>query len=195
MPKNCDKTIKMMKDAGCTGKRITKELIESRIESVDHQTITIAGQKMMFCGIRMKGGFVAVGKPATCIDPSNWRDEIGKEISYDNTFEELWKLEAYRLMADEYCDNGLAEVSGSIEMSFGEAVRAMKLGKKVARKGWNGVGMFTYHVPSKLIQDDLNNATYREHLILKTAQGDIATWAPSTSDALATDWVFVGEEY
>lgn len=92
-----DKIETMMKDLECTGKRVTKELIESRIESVDYQTVIIAGQKMMFCGIRMLGGFVAVGKPAVCIDPSNWRDEIGREISYDNAFAELWRLEAYHM--------------------------------------------------------------------------------------------------
>lgn len=97
MAKNPDKVTSMMEELGCTGKRVTKELIESRIESVDYQTVVIAGQKMMFCGIRMLGGFVAIGKPAVCIDPSNWRDEIGQQISYDNAFEELWKLEAYHM--------------------------------------------------------------------------------------------------
>lgn len=98
MAKNCDVVAEMMEEQGCTGKRVTKELIESRIQEVDYQTVVIAGQKMMFCGIKMLGGFVAVGKPAVCIDPSNWRDEIGQKISYDNSFEELWKLEAYHMM-------------------------------------------------------------------------------------------------
>jgi len=97
MAKNPDKITQMMKDLGCNGKRVTKELIESRIEDVDYQTVVIAGQKMMFCGIKLAGGFVQVGKPAVCIDPSNWRDEIGKQISYDNAFEDLWKLEAYHM--------------------------------------------------------------------------------------------------
>lgn len=99
MAKNCDEIAKMMDEQECTGVRITKELIESRITEVDYQIIVIAGQKMMYCGIRMDNGFVVVGKPATCIDPSNWRDEIGQKISYDNAFDELWKLEAYRFMS------------------------------------------------------------------------------------------------
>lgn len=99
MAHDCDEVADMMKELNCTGDRITKELIESRIVEVDYQTIVIAGQKMMYCGIRMDNGFVAVGKPATCIDPSNWRDEIGKKISYDNTFGELWRLEAYRKLS------------------------------------------------------------------------------------------------
>ena len=32
------------------------------------------------------------------------------------------------------------------EMNFGEAIIALKQGKKVARKGWNGKGMFLYLV-------------------------------------------------
>lgn len=98
---NPDKVEQLMKDLGCTGKRVTKELIESRIDCVDYQTVVLAGQKMMFCGIKMLGGFVAVGKPAVCIDPANWRDEIGKQISYDNSFSELWKLEAYHMTYEE----------------------------------------------------------------------------------------------
>ncbi|GAA4652075.1 hypothetical protein GCM10023116_43590 [Kistimonas scapharcae] len=101
MAKDCGKVEEMMREKGCTGKRVTKELIESRIVEVDYQTVVIAGQKMMYCGIRMDNGFVAVGKPATCIDPANWRDEIGQKVSYDNSFEELWKLEAYRMMSGQ----------------------------------------------------------------------------------------------
>lgn len=100
MAKNPDKIETMIEELECTAPRVTKDLIDSRIVEVDYQTIRIAGQKMMYCGIKMDNGFVAVGKPATCIDEANWRDEIGREISYDNSYEELWKLEAYRLMSE-----------------------------------------------------------------------------------------------
>ena len=36
-------------------------------------------------------------------------------------------------------------------MNIGEAVAAMKDGKKVARIGWNGKGMFLYYVPEGAI--------------------------------------------
>ena len=32
-------------------------------------------------------------------------------------------------------------------MNFGQAIEALKNGKKVARVGWNGKGMFLYYVP------------------------------------------------
>lgn len=86
-------------------------------------------------------------------------------------------------------------------MTFGHAVELMKKGFKVARKGWNGSGMFTYYVPANsypaerganmegVFPNDM--VPYREYLALKTAQGDVATWAPSCSDSLAEDWVTV----
>lgn len=101
MAKNPEEVEKKMAALGCTGKRVTMDLIKSHIDSVEYETVTINGQKMMFCGIKMDNGFVAVGKPATCIDPVNWREEIGQQVSYDNSFEELWKLEAYRLMSEK----------------------------------------------------------------------------------------------
>ena len=89
----------MMESLGCTGDRVKPQDIVDRIEDIDFQTVNIAGNKFMYCGIRMIGGFVVVGKPATCIDPSNWRDEIGQQVSFNNTFEEIYKLEAYRKMS------------------------------------------------------------------------------------------------
>lgn len=90
---------KMMVSLGCTGDSVKPKDIVERIECIDFQTVTIAGNKFMYCGIRMQGGFVVVGKPATCIDPSNWRDEIGQKVSFDNSFDEIYKLEAYRKMS------------------------------------------------------------------------------------------------
>ena len=86
-------------------------------------------------------------------------------------------------------------------MSFGLAVEAMKMGKKVARVGWNGSGMFAYLVPGSQfkvnrapllgIYPEGTDITYRPHIDLKTADGSIATWSPSGSDALADDWYIV----
>jgi hypothetical protein len=78
---------------------------------------------------------------------------------------------------------------------------------KVARKGWNGKNMFAYIVGGEEVNGELLNSSARKHVYplltgptdetrielrpyfeLKTAQNDIAKWAPSGSDALAEDW-------
>lgn len=80
---------------------------------------------------------------------------------------------------------------------FGQAIRALKDGKKVSRMGWNGNGMFVYYVPAASYPaiTDIAKETfgdvvpYRAYMALKTAQNDVAAWSPSGSDALAEDWV------
>jgi hypothetical protein len=86
-------------------------------------------------------------------------------------------------------------------LPFGLAVEAMKLGRRVARRGWNGNGMFAYLVPAASYPVQTGAAAahfgvgsmvpYRAYLALKTTDGDVATWAPSASDALADDWFIV----
>ena len=86
-----------------------------------------------------------------------------------------------------------------IQADFGVALHALKSGKRVARAGWNGAGQFVYLVPANSYPAQTGIATshfgadamvpYRAYLALKTAQGDVATWAPSCSDVLANDWL------
>jgi hypothetical protein len=84
-------------------------------------------------------------------------------------------------------------------LNFGQAIEAAKAGSKVAREGWNGVGMFAYIVPAnsypaqtQVAKETFGDVVpYRAYWALKTAQNDIATWAPSGSDSLAEDWMIV----
>lgn len=86
-------------------------------------------------------------------------------------------------------------------LTFGQAVEALKAGQRVARDGWNGKGMFAYFVPAAAYPVQTGAAKshfgegalvpYRAYLALKTADGDVATWAPSCSDVLADDWMLV----
>lgn len=83
-------------------------------------------------------------------------------------------------------------------LNLGQAIEAAKQGKRISRSGWNGQGMFAYIVPAASYPAQTGAAKqhfgenamvpYRAYWALKTAQGDIATWAPSGSDSLAEDW-------
>lgn len=99
-------------------------------------------------------------------------------------------------------DNAYQDVTKGV--SFGAAVQLAKLGHKVARKGWNGSGMYAVIMPGFPDGCPANEVTAAKHDIpvgtmlsvrpywaLKTAQNDIAMWAPSGSDSLADDWVLV----
>lgn len=84
-------------------------------------------------------------------------------------------------------------------MTFGDAIKAVKQGKKVARKGWNGKGMFVYYVPPAIYDTQTDAAkeefgkyvTYEAYLAIKTVKETVSTWVPSVGDCLAEDWEVV----
>ena len=88
-------------------------------------------------------------------------------------------------------------------MNFGAALEAIKAGKRIARTGWNGKGMFVYFVPpaSYPVQTGAAKAhfgegamvPYNAYMAIKNVDGTVSTWVPSVNDCLASDWGVVGE--
>lgn len=86
-------------------------------------------------------------------------------------------------------------------MSFGDAIVFLKDGHKVARRGWNGKGMFLFLVagstfkvnrpPLLGIYKEGTEINYQPHIDMKTADDTIVPWLSSQSDVLAEDWQLV----
>ena len=79
-------------------------------------------------------------------------------------------------------------------MTFGLAIEAAKKGLKIARKGWNGKGMFVFHCCSTGWTILFGNTTdYKNQptLMMKTAQDMYVPWLASQTDMLAEDWEVV----
>lgn len=92
---------------------------------------------------------------------------------------------------------------GQRVMSFSAALEALKAGKRVARKGWNGKGMFIYLVKETLVDkeflrneaslmpicDNTGVAHFNAHIDMKTADNKVTVgWNPSQVDMFAEDW-------
>lgn len=89
--------------------------------------------------------------------------------------------------------------------TFGEAIEALKQGKKVQRKGWNGKGMYLWLLPAtevkrEWVKDPMLLEAFGENDILSclgsirmlTATGEVLTgWLASQSDMLSEDWVIL----
>lgn len=83
-------------------------------------------------------------------------------------------------------------------MNFGQVLELIKLGSKVARKGWNGKGMFIFLVqgstftvnrpPLLGIYPEGTVINYCSHIDMCTADGSIVPWLASQTDVLAEDW-------
>ena len=95
-------------------------------------------------------------------------------------------------------------------MDFGGAIKALKEGHKVARKGWNGKGMFLWLKPATEVQaewckDPLLKSLAEENGGSIMALGTICMythdstgrkailtgWLASQSDMLLEDWIIV----
>lgn len=90
-------------------------------------------------------------------------------------------------------------------LKFGDAIEAMKAGKKVARKGWNGKGMYLWLLPAtevkkEWVKDPMLLSVFGERDVLPclgsirmlTATGEVLTgWLASQSDMLAEDWQII----
>lgn len=86
-------------------------------------------------------------------------------------------------------------------LTFGLAIEALKLGKRVARAGWNGKGMFVYLVPANSYPAQTGAAKahfgdgamvpYNAYMAIKNVDETVSTWVPSVNDCLAEDWAIV----
>lgn len=86
-------------------------------------------------------------------------------------------------------------------MNFSDALEDIKDGKRVARAGWNGRGMFLFLVPGSnftvnrepllSILGEGAEVTYRPHIDMRDAEGKVVPWLASQTDILANDWEVV----
>jgi hypothetical protein len=86
-------------------------------------------------------------------------------------------------------------------LNFGDAIHFLKLGKRVARQGWNGKGMFLFLVQGSTFQvnrppllgiyPEGTTINYCPHIDMKTADDKIVPWLASQTDVLAEDWLIL----
>lgn len=93
-------------------------------------------------------------------------------------------------------------------MNFGEAIQAMKDGKLITRKGWNGKNMYLWYMPPATIKAEWCKEPHLKTLAeenggeiecmgsvrMKTADNKVVTgWVASQADMFAEDWEIYGE--
>ena len=83
-------------------------------------------------------------------------------------------------------------------MSFSQALEALKEGKYVSRKGWNGKFMYLFLIGTDSSQPGIGGWTFTNgkndnyalspFIAMKTADDKIVPWLASQTDILADDW-------
>jgi len=96
------------------------------------------------------------------------------------------------------------------KLNFGQAVEALKSGKKIQREGWNGKGLFVFkQIPANIgldiipkmqsvpqsVKEEMikrqQHLNYRNQCVIVDSSGNVDNWVPSISDVFAEDWVIL----
>jgi hypothetical protein len=76
-------------------------------------------------------------------------------------------------------------------LTFGDALYFLKEGMCAQRIGWNGAGQYVFLVKADewtFTNGKNDNMPLRSFLALRTTDGKVVPWQPSSSDTLAEDW-------
>lgn len=205
--------------------KITPEDIRAFV-SLGTQNAKKIGEKTSLVSRRYSTG-IEDYDTSSCVDPANFDLELGARIAAERLDDRVWMFLGWLLA---WAKNGVdrktaappeeaAAPAKPVEpdsepavpaMSFGDAIEAMKTGKKVTRRGWNGKGMFLWLKPSTNIKaewckdemlKELVEANGGEILGLGTIcmythdstgrKAILTGWLASQSDILALDWQVV----
>ncbi|UOO87476.1 DUF2829 domain-containing protein [Neisseria arctica] len=85
------------------------------------------------------------------------------------------------------------------DMPFGDAIELLKKGKKVCRAGWNGKGMWLFHVSGQEMArrtgygfgQYLYEPNWNGFIVMKTVDNNLVPWTASQTDVLSNDWQIV----
>jgi hypothetical protein len=75
--------------------KITEEYLK---ELIDKKLFVRFFDKTVVCCIKLKNGFEVIGSSA-CVDPKNFKIEIGEKVAFENAVSKLWELEGYLLQS------------------------------------------------------------------------------------------------
>jgi hypothetical protein len=90
-----DKTIEAMADLRqCNAPRLRPADIDAVI--VGKTFTRLPSGKVLVCELTLANGFTVRGEAAV-VDPANFRQDIGEEVSFTNARNKVWELEGYLL--------------------------------------------------------------------------------------------------
>lgn len=122
----------------------------------------------------------------------------GKELDIRET--DVVEYTTMNICSDEWIiadETNCPQLGGEATFSFGEAIKYMKRGMKVKRKGWNGKDQhielatgISYTSPDGVVVNAEHDAIGNMAIAFIGTSGVQMGWLASQADMLAEDWVF-----
>lgn len=122
----------------------------------------------------------------------------GKELDIRETDRPAYTLD--NICSDEWViadEMNCPELGGVATFNFGEAIKYLKRGFKVARQGWNGKDQYLMYVEPwdnkfyEVIEKEDMPGTLYPYIAMKTNGNAFVPWISSQADLIEEDWVFV----
>ena len=159
--------------------KVTLDGIKAKIKGEAY--MVLPDGRTTLCMLELENGYTIKGMSA-CVDPKEFDETIGRKFALEDAVRQIWPLEGY-LLADQMAAFQLQD------MTFSLALGALKNGCKVARKGWNGKGLWL-----ELQRPDANSKMTLPYIFLSypsgitDTPGDRVPWLASQTDLLSEDW-------
>ena len=131
---------------------------------------------------------------------SAWHESKGWPIP----MEEGWDGEGYKVRYEDGYESWSPEkvfeaaYRRTDGLSFGLALEAAKMGRKIARKGWNGKDQyvvlgrgFAYFTSGEMLYDAHHEDIGSKALVFVGTRGSQVGWLASQADMLADDWMIL----
>jgi len=185
---------------------ISQEMVSDFIVFTE---VTTMGDKTTVCRAVLRNGFEIVESSA-CVSKENYSEEMGYKICRQKIEDRVWMLLGFLLQtavagvkaAD--VDTMVQQLKGQTEgrarqgLSFGAAIEAAKVGKRIARKGWNGKGQYVELASNVSYMEPKGTQVNADHAAIGNralafcgTSGVQLGWLASQADMLAEDWEIV----
>lgn len=79
--------------------KVTQEQVNANMQDVIVRTLDDFGKPTTYVTVRMLNGFT-LRESTTCVDPSNYDEEIGKSICLKRIEDQIWFLLGYSLQEE-----------------------------------------------------------------------------------------------
>lgn len=187
---------------------ISQKMVEDFTDEVEVITM---GDKTTVVRAVLKNGFEIV-ESSSCVSKENYDVALGAKICMKKIEDKVWMLLGFLLQTavggvqrsfdqgdTETCESCDCDREQTTGLDFGEAIRAVKAGKKIARAGWNGKEQYV-ELAVDIEYDDQHgerHGAFHEDvgsaaLAFVGTRGTQMGWLASQSDMLAEDWMIVG---
>ena len=186
---------------------VSPGMVENFIRETWTETL---GEKTTVVRAVLRNGFEIV-ESSSCVSPENYDEAMGRDICLEKIRDKVWELLGFLLqtavhgcavrpeaVGQEAGPQGAAPEAERKGVGFGEALEAMKAGKKCRRAGWNGKNQhielatrISYMTAGGVYMNVKHEAIGNKAIAFVGTSGVQMGWLASQADMLAEDWEIV----